>query len=82
MLSNRGGTNINNGRSPFRSTTALILCMLAHSQGFLLHLNGIKPSLMSLVAPVLLLLSQVKMSAVRNVYRGMHPQSSRLPNQT
>lgn len=53
VLSNRGVTNINNVCSPFRSTWALTLCMLAHLQDLLSHLNEIKPSLMLLVAPVL-----------------------------
>ena len=45
-------------------------------------LNGIKPSLILFVAPVLFLQSQVNMFAMRKVYRGMYPQSPRVPNQT
>lgn len=42
--------------------------MWIHNAQGLAHLNGIQPSLMSLMLPVLLLLCQVKMSAMKRVY--------------
>ena len=47
---------------------SLVLYMLAHCHGLLGRLNGTEPSFMFLVTPMLFLLRQVKMSAVKKIY--------------
>lgn len=54
ILTSKGG-NINNGSIPFRcaNAKALVLYMLAHWHGILVHLNRTEPSLILLVSPML-----------------------------
>lgn len=60
-------TNVNKGCITFRrpSVTALLGCTLAQCYDLLLTPIGKEPSLMSSVTPVLLLLWQLQMSAVK-----------------